>query len=283
MILPPGVISLIRLALEEDLGRGDLSAFSVPVTARARARIVAKSDLVISGTKLISRILEEARVDVDWLEVDRKDGCRVSTGAEIANLRGDARSLLGVERTILNFLQRTCGVATQAAAFRERIGERKVRIVDTRKTLPGWRFLDKMAVRDGGLWNHRFGLDSGVLVKENHIRAAGGITKAVTQLRNSIPHGTEIEVEVQTVVEAEEAIEAGVSLIMLDNFAISALPAAIAHLRSRSSSLVLEVSGNVSMANLSDYIDLDVDIISIGALTHSARAVDLSMLFDFQA
>ncbi len=280
MLLPPGVRSLICLALEEDLGRGDLSALAVPADASARAKIVAKSDLIVSGTDLISTILEEARVPVDWLEIDWKDGAQVKAGTEIANIKANARAILGVERTILNFLQRTFGVATQAAEFKKRIGDRKLRVVDTRKTAPGWRYLDKMAVRHGGLWNHRFGLDSGILLKENHIRAAGGIAKAIENVRSQVSHGVEIEVEVQSLPEAEQVIQAGVNIILLDNFSKPDLEAAIPVLRKQKPDVVLELSGNVTLEKLDELIDLDVDIISVGALTHSVSAADISMLFE---
>lgn len=271
------------MALDEDLGRGDLTAAAVPADKLATARVIARAPTVVSGLGLIGPIFAEAGGEIEKLAIFARAGERVAANTEIFRLRANARLLLGVERTLLNFLQRTSGVATLAAEFAKRVAETglNLRVVDTRKTIPGWRFLDKQAVKDGGLGNHRFGLDSGVLLKENHIRAAGGITAAVANLAGQVPHGIEIECEVTTLEEAREAIRAGVRLLLLDNFAPTELPTIVNELKAMRPDVVLEASGNVNLATVADYARTGVDIVSVGALTHSAPAANLSMLFEF--
>ena len=282
-LVTPQIRELIRLALEEDLGRGDLTAAAVPEAAIATATVIARAPTVASGLGLVEAIFAESGGTLEKLSLLARDGEELASGQELFRLRGSARLLLGVERTLLNFLQRTCGIATFAAAFAEKTAGLGVRIVDTRKTLPGWRALDKQSVRDGGLQNHRFGLDGGVLLKENHLRAAGGITAAVANLKGKVPHGIEIECEVTTLEEAREAIAAGVRLLLLDNIAASELAGVVRELREIRTGLVLEASGNVNLATVAEYARTGVDIISVGALTHSAPAANLSMLFDFSS
>ena len=281
MHFPEGVRQLIRLALDEDWGRGDVTSYAVPLETTAQCRIMAKNDCVVSGIGLVKLIVQISGIDAEWVELHSRDGARVRPGQDLALMRGNARDLLGIERTIMNFLQRTCGIATLAAKYRERIGDSKVRVVDTRKTVPGWRFLDKKAVRDGGLWNHRFGLDSGVLIKENHIRAAGGIQAAIERIQTEVPHGVRVEVEVTSESEAFQVLECGVNYLLLDNFPAERLQELVPRLRENRNELTLEASGNVNLTNLDAYLNAGVDLISVGALTHSPHAADLSMQFRY--
>jgi len=275
--------TLIQLALTEDIGRGDLTAQAVPENTEAVANIVAKSACVLSGLKLIPLILEEAQVDAKYYS-EYADGLEVKQNTIICTFSGNARKLLSVERVILNFLQRFCGIATQAALYKKTLGKEfsHVKILDTRKTTPGFRVLEKQAVKDGGLYNHRGSLDTGILIKENHIRAAGGITKTVEALAGKVPQGFLLEVEVTNLAEAQEAIHAGAEALLLDNFSSDELKNVVAKIRENSSNLFLEASGGITLDNLCAYASTGVDAISIGALTHSVKAADLSMLFTFE-
>lgn len=280
MIILPHVKTLISLALDEDLGRGDWTALAIAPTEKSNARIIARSACVASGLWLVPLILEQAQADVRWSSL-RKDGDYIPANEIVGELEGNARDLLSLERTILNFLQRCSGIATQARHFKELLGAReKPVLLDTRKTIPGWRYLDKRAVVDGGLRNHRFALDSGILIKENHIRSAGSITNAVKSLRAQIPHSLRIQVEVTSLDEAYEAIEAGAELLLLDNFTVTELHKVVPQIRSRAAQVQLEVSGGVDESNLLAYAAAGVDFISMGCLTHSVKAANLSMLFE---
>lgn len=272
--------TLIRLALEEDIGKGDLTAAAVPEGAEARARLVAKESVVVSGLGVVPEILRVAKSGAR-LEFRAKDGERLEKGAELLRLSGNARELLALERVILNFLQRLCGIATASARYAEAAEGTGLMILDTRKTTPGFRALEKKAVRDGGLHNHRFSLDTGILVKENHIRAAGGIEKAVKALRKA--HGSlhAIEVEVTNRSEAFTALELGVKRLLLDNFSPSALAPLVRELKGMQKDVFLEASGGITFENLREYAAAGADAVSIGALTHSVRAADLSLLFEF--
>lgn len=280
MLIPPNVKSLIRLSLEEDLGRGDLTALAVPASTEASAQIVAREGIVLAGSWLLTEIAEEAgaALEIEW---QAREGDRLVPGQNLVQIRGNARDLLGLERTWLNFLQRTCGVATQAARYHDALGPMasRVRVTDTRKTIPGWRYLDKYSVKTGGLHNHRFGLDGGILVKENHIRAAGGIAKAIATLKMEVPHGLKIQVEVTNRAEAMEALNSGAEALLLDNFNATALANLIPELRKTDVKVLLEASGGVTLENIRAFADTGVDLISVGALTHSAPAANLSLLF----
>jgi nicotinate-nucleotide pyrophosphorylase (carboxylating) len=279
-MLPAGVKTLIALALEEDLGRGDITGEGVPESAKAEARLVAKEDCIASCLFLAEAVLAAANIDSETT-VHVRDGDVIKKGTTIITLKGSARGLLAAERTLLNFLQRSFGIATLASAIRRKVSDFPVKITDTRKTLPGFRYLDKRSVRDGGLFNHRFGLDGGVLVKENHIRAAGGIRPIVKTLKAQIPHGIKIEVEVTNRAEAFEAIEAGAEALLLDNFSPKDLAVLVKELKQKVPSILLEASGGISPDNVQEYAATGVDLISMGALTHSVRAADLSLLFEF--
>ena len=282
MIIPAQVKHLIAMALEEDLGRGDPTSFAVPKGLEANAKIIAREPLVVSCIWLIDAIVELSgcKLQVEDLATN---GQKLCTEEVIANISGNARQLLGLERSILNFLQRTCGVATYASQYRSILAEAKnknLKIVDTRKTIPGWRYLDKQAVRDGGLQNHRYGLDRGILIKEKHIRAAGGIKKAIDWLHQEIPHSLLLEVEVTSLIEAREAIAFGAEALLLDNFNAKDLLVVAKTLKVEAPHVLLEASGGVNLKNVHEYLDTGIDLISVGALTHSASAANLSLLFE---
>ncbi|NUM87907.1 MAG: carboxylating nicotinate-nucleotide diphosphorylase [Bdellovibrionales bacterium] len=280
MVIPPHVAELVRLALEEDLGRGDLTAQAVPAQARARARLIAKGECVAANLFVAELVVREAGAEAQ-VQFAAQDGQLLARGAPVLTITGNARDILSIERTMLNFLQRSFGVATLSRRFAAAVEGHPVRLTDTRKTLPGFRFLDKSAVRAGGLYNHRFGLDGGILVKENHIRAAGGIRAAVETLRMGVPHGLKIQVEVTSRSEAFEAIEAGAEALLLDNFSPRDIP--VKEIRAHAPQVLLEASGGVGLGNVAEFAAAGVDLISIGALTHSVPAADLSLLFELEA
>lgn len=274
---------LIRLALEEDIGTGDLTALAVPPEVKARARLVAKESCVLSGLELVAVVLEVFGGDGKVkLAPGAQDGAELEKGGLVLTLEGKARDLLTTERTLLNILQRLCGVATQARQYKQALGNSPVKILDTRKTTPGLRFWEKKAVRDGGLYNHRQRLDDGVLIKENHIRASGSIKLALANLHGKVDGKIPVEVEVTNWAEAEEALECGVKRLLLDNFSPGPLAEIVKTLRAKSPGIYLEASGGITLANLREYGQTGIDAMSIGALTHSVRAVDLSLLFEFE-
>lgn len=266
----------VRLALAEDVGPGDLTTnLTVDPAVQAQAEIVAKQDLVLAG-------LDPARLTFSLVDpaVEFKaaaaDGDRVQAGTVMVRLSGPAQGLLTAERVALNFLMRLSGVATLTAGFVAAVKGSRAKIIDTRKTTPGLRFLEKAAVRAGGGVNHRFGLYDGILIKDNHIAAAGSITAAVTRARQAAPHTLKIEVEVEDLAGLEEAIAAGADIVLLDNMSPAQLAQAVTLGRGR---VLLEASGGVNLSNVAQIAATGVDFISIGALTHSAPAVDLSLRF----
>jgi nicotinate-nucleotide pyrophosphorylase (carboxylating) len=277
------VRQLIRLALEEDIGKGDLTALAVPPDVRAKAKLIAKEPCVVSGLSLVTEVLEVFGADAKVRIPDgMQDGHAAAKGELLLSFEGRARDLLTTERTLLNLLQRLSGVATQARLYRETLGDSPVKILDTRKTTPGLRYWEKKAVRDGGLHNHRQRLDDGILIKENHIRASGSIELALANLHGKVASDIPLEVEVTTLKEAEEAIRCGVRRLLLDNFAPGPLAELVKRLRNSSPGIYLEASGGITLTNLREYGQTGIDAMSIGALTHSVRAVDLSLLFEFE-
>jgi nicotinate-nucleotide pyrophosphorylase (carboxylating) len=271
---PPRTDHLIDLALEEDAGLGDLTSRAIfPAGHRSRAVVEAGQELVVCGLGVAARVFE--RVDPS-LRVRRmaSDGDRVRPGRAVLRIAGPTMSILTAERTALNFLQRLSGIATLSARFAERGRELGVRIVDTRKTTPGWRALEKAAVRCGGCANHRFSLGEHVLIKDNHIAAAGSIARAVERARAAAPHTAKIEVEAKTLSEVRAALRAGAEVILLDNMTPAGVRAAVAAI---GGAAIVEVSGGVRYETLADYAVPGVDVISVGALTHSAPAADLSL------
>ena len=273
-MLTPRTRHLIDLALEEDAGLGDITSRAIfPAAHRSRAVIDAKQDLVLCGLEVAAAVF--ARVDPALkTKLLARDGDRVKPGAAVLRVDGPTAALLTAERTALNFLQRLSGIATQARRFSDAVQGTGVRIVDTRKTTPGWRALEKYAVRCGGCFNHRSSLGEHVLIKDNHIAAAGSLTKAVRLCRAAAPHTAKIEVEAGALAEVREACRAGAEVILLDNMTPAQVRAAVKVIAGRAA---VEVSGGVRFATLRDYALPGVDVISIGALTHSAVAADLSL------
>ncbi|MBW2571707.1 MAG: carboxylating nicotinate-nucleotide diphosphorylase [Deltaproteobacteria bacterium] len=265
---------LIEIALKEDIGPGDITTDNlIDPNLEGRGIIIAKEPLVVAGLEIVTRVFQHLDPNV-ILRSEYADGDTVEPGDTIADVEGRLRALLSGERTALNFLQRLSGVATFVRSHVNELAGKNSRLVDTRKTTPGWRVLEKYAVRVGGAHNHRMGLYDGVLIKDNHIAACGGIKKAVDRIRTELSHLSKIEVEVANMKQVEEALEAGADVIMLDNMNVQQIKDAIAHIDGKA---VVEVSGNVKKNVLKSLADTGADIISAGALTHSARCVDISM------
>jgi nicotinate-nucleotide pyrophosphorylase (carboxylating) len=272
-----GLDRIIENALAEDIHTGDITTLAVMREKReARALMIAKEPMVLAGIEAAARVFH--LLDPLILFTPRfSDGNALDTGDIIAEITGDAAALLQGERVALNILQRMCGVATLTARYVAQVKGTKARVVDTRKTTPGLRILDKYAVRVGGGINHRTGLYDGVLIKENHITAAGGIGVAVSRARAWIPHTMKIEVETETLAEVAQALAAGADIIMLDNMDTVTMAEAVAMIAGRA---LVEASGGVNLDTIRGIAATGVDIISVGALTHSARAMDISMLLE---
>lgn len=268
------VTDLVARALAEDVGTGDITtAATVPPGTMAQGRIVAKAAGTVAGLPVAAEVFRQVDPEVSW-EPLVADGTALQPGTEIARLSGSAASLLAGERVALNLLQHLSGIATATRAFVEACSGTKARVADTRKTLPGLRALQKYAVRMGGGQNHRYGLYDAVLIKDNHIAVAGGVAAAVQAARRSASHMVRVEVEVDTLEQLREALEAGADLILLDNMDREQLRRAVAITAGRA---VLEASGGINLQNVRAVAETGVDLISVGALTHSARALDLSL------
>jgi len=264
-------------ALHEDIGNGDITTSSlIPAKQISRAVIIAKSACIVAGLPFAERTFHLLDRDIKFRTL-KKDGARVKTGDIIARITGRTASLLTAERTALNVLQRLSGIATLTDEFVGRVKGLGVKITDTRKTAPGLRYFDKYAVRTGGGHNHRYGLFDGVLIKDNHIAAAGGVGKAVKTARSEAHHVMKIEVEVKSTVQAKEALAAGADIIMLDNMKISEMKRAVGIIRKTRPGTLIEASGNVSLENVRSIGETGVDLISVGVLTHSAPAADISL------
>lgn len=271
---------IIRNALEEDIGTGDITTGAlIPEGRISNAVLIAKEDCVLAGLPFAERTFELVDNDLKFRAI-KKDGARVRAGAEIARVKGSTRSLLTAERTALNIIQRLSGIATLTAEYVSSVRGLGPAITDTRKTAPGLRFFDKYAVRTGGGTNHRFGLFDGILIKDNHIAAAGGIGKAVKRARAGGHHLLKIEVEVKDLKEAGQAVSAGADIIMLDNMHPDTIRKAVKIIRDKAPSVTIEASGNVSLRNVRDIAETGIDMISVGALTHSAPAADISLKFE---
>ncbi|MDT8902406.1 carboxylating nicotinate-nucleotide diphosphorylase [Anaeroselena agilis] len=265
---------LLRRALTEDIGHGDITSEAIfPPGHRSRGSLIAKQDMVLAGSEVFARVfalLDENIV----ITFHNADGDRIETGRKFAAIEGPTRSLLTGERVALNFLQRLTGIATETARCVAACGGHPAVVVDTRKTTPGLRMLEKYAVTVGGGKNHRFGLDSLVLIKDNHIKAAGGIVAAVENARRSVSPFVKIEVEAENLIQVQEALAAGVDAVMLDNMALPAIEEAVRTIGRR---VLVEVSGNVTREKIAALAASGVDIISSGALTHSVTAADISL------
>jgi nicotinate-nucleotide pyrophosphorylase (carboxylating) len=276
-LLPADWRRIMELALAEDLGTGDITVRAcIPIESQATARLIAKQELILAGIDVAKAVFKELDPDCRVIS-ERSDGKRIADREEILVVSGSAAKLLMAERTALNFLQRLSGVATLTDQYAHETAHTKARIVDTRKTTPGMRSLEKYAVRCGGGHNHRVGLFDGILIKENHIRAAGGIGQAIVACKQEAHHLMRVEVEVTNLNELEEALAAQADVIMLDNFTRADILSAVSISAGRA---LLEVSGGVNLATVRALAETGVDLISVGRLTHSAPAADISMLFD---
>ena len=265
---------LIKIALEEDIGPGDITTENlVDKDLKGIGEAVAKESLVIAGLDIARQVFEQLDPDISF-RPNFKDGDFIEKGKIVLEVEGKLRVLLMGERTALNFLQHLSGIATHVRLYMDSIANKNVRLVDTRKTTPGWRVLEKYAVRVGGAHNHRMGLYDGVLIKDNHIAVCGGIKKAIKSIKDKLSHLVKIEVEVSDLDGVKQALEVGVDVIMLDNMDIDQIKKAIEFINGKS---VVEISGGVTIDNLNQLADTGVDIISAGTLTHSARNVDISM------
>ena len=272
---PPDAVSIasdVERAFAEDLGRGDATASLLPTAAQATAQLTCREDAVIAGIPWFDACMHKLDPDarIDW---HVSDGDRIAPGMMVCDIRGNARAVVSAERSALNFLQMLSGTATTTAAYVAAVAGTNVRVLDTRKTVPGLRLAQKYAVRCGGGHNHRIGLYDAILVKENHIIAAGSIAAAVLAARQLHPTLL-LEVEVENLDELQQALDAGVDRIMLDNFTLPLMREAVAHTAGR---IPLEISGNVDLQTIGDYARTGVDYISVGALTKNVRAIDLSL------
>jgi nicotinate-nucleotide pyrophosphorylase (carboxylating) len=270
----PDVVELIARALREDVGRGDATtAATVPASARGTAKLIAREACVVAGLPLLDEVfgaLGGVRVQVGRA----KDGAAVARGDVLARLEGSLTSILVGERLALNLLQRLSGVATLTRRFVDAVAGTGAAILDTRKTTPGLRLLEKYAVRMGGGRNHRFGLDDGILIKDNHLAACGSVRDAVSRARANAPHGLRIEVECDRLAQVREALAAGADAILLDNMSPGEVRAAVGLI---AGGALVEVSGGVDLDSVRAYAEAGPDVISIGRLTHSAPAVDIAL------
>ncbi len=265
---------IIDSALEEDLGPGDITTEAlVDLSVKGEARLIAKEEIILAGIEVFSRVF--SRLDPEIVvETKYRDGEAVSNGEDIGIVKGSMRGILSGERTALNFLQRLSGIATLTRKYVERTDSSKVRVIDTRKTTPGLRILEKYAVRRGGGFNHRFGLFDGILIKDNHIAVAGSIAKALARIKGRVPHTLRIEVEVEDIKGVEEAIGSGADAILLDNMSLKETREAVSIAGGR---VLVEASGGITLESIEEVSKTGIDLISVGAITHSARSVDISL------
>ncbi|MBI1941585.1 MAG: carboxylating nicotinate-nucleotide diphosphorylase [Acidobacteria bacterium] len=268
---------LVGRALKEDLGAGDLTTrLTIPEGTRARGVLVSKQDLVVAGLPVAAEVFRVLDPLTGW-EHALEDGAEVPAGVRLAAATGTAATLLAGERVALNFIQHLSGIATQTRRLKAKLAGLKTQLLDTRKTIPGLRMLEKYAVRVGGGANHRRRLDDGILIKNNHLRLAGGISQAVERARKNRPQGMEIEVEVRSFAQLDAAINAGAERVLLDNMTSAQVRECVLGASGR---VRLEVSGGVNAANIREYAETGVDYISVGALTHSAPAADVHFLIE---
>lgn len=264
---------LIDIALRDDVGEGDITTENiVPSEIRRKAKMVAKADGIVAGLPIAEMVFRKLDPNLIWKE-KIEEGAHVKSGDVLVEFEGTYRALLTGERTALNFLQRLSGIATMAAKYADTIKDFQTVILDTRKTLPGFNKLDKYAVKKGGASNHRHGLHDMAMIKDNHIEVAGGITAAVKALRSKLDHSIKIEVETTTLEQVQEAIDAKVDIIMLDNMDLETMRKGVELIAGRAK---IEASGNMTLERLRDVAATGVDYISIGALTHSVSALDIS-------
>lgn len=269
----PGLDELIKRALAEDIGHGDITTDNIIDDAQTgKGLFYAKTDGIVAGLPVCREVFQQLDAGIEFT-VMKPEGSRIMRGDYIAEVRGKTRVLLTGERTALNFLQRLSGIATRSHTMSSLIQDYPAVLVDTRKTTPGLRVLEKYAVSVGGARNHRFGLYDGVMIKDNHIAAAGGITPAVTAVRARVPHTVKIEVEVESLDQLQEALAIGADIIMLDNMEIETMREAVSIVNGRA---LLEASGGITEDRLTAVAATGVDLISVGALTHSITSLDIS-------
>lgn len=273
--LPPAVHRLIDLALEEDLGRGDVTSEAlIPKGQQATGEVTVKATGVLAGLEVAAAVFHAVDSELSW-EALAKDGDAVSPGQVVARVAGPARSILAAERTALNFLQRLSGIASCTARYVEALRGTTARLVDTRKTTPGWRWLEKMAVRCGGGYNHRLDMAGGVLIKDNHLELSGNdIHGAIRAARAHAPHTLRVEVEVTDLPQVDAAVAAGAEIILLDNMSLAHMRRAAEAVAGRA---LLEASGGITLETVRAVAETGVDLISSGAITHSAKALDISL------
>jgi len=268
------VRQLLELALSEDIGVGDVTSdVIIPKDRVATGIIISKDTGLVAGLEVVELLLGMVDFQLTLTPI-LSDGDKIEPGTKIGKIYGPARAMLKVERLVLNFLQRLSGIATLTSKYVQTAADYPVKIIDTRKTTPGWRILEKYAVRVGGGYNHRFGLYDAVLIKDNHITLAGSITKAIEMARSQIPHTMKIEVETKSIQQVSEALDAKPDIIMLDNMTIDEMKEAVKLIDGRAP---VEASGNVRLETVKKIAETGVNLISIGALTHSAPALDISI------
>ncbi len=268
------VDQIIENALREDIGEGDITTNLLFLEdSRCRAVIVAKEEGIVAGLPIAEAVFRKLDKDILWRE-KKRDGDRIEPSEILAEISGSQRAILMGERVALNFIQRLSGIATLTSRFVKAVEGLSVKILDTRKTVPGLRILDKYAVSIGGGTNHRFGLYDGVLIKDNHIKSAGGIGRAVRLIRERVSVGIRIEVEASTLDEVKEALEAGADIIMLDNMTVENIKKAVELIDGRA---LIEASGGVTLENIRNIAETGVDFISVGSLTHSPQALDIAL------
>lgn len=271
------ITKLLDLGIEEDINTGDITTESIiPATMNAVATMTAKQEGVISGLEIVKMVYERFQQDIVFTPYF-KDGDSVSKGDVILKIEASYPTLLRGERLSLNLFQRMCGIATETAKYVRELADTHTELLDTRKTAPGLRVLDKMAVKHGGGTNHRMGLYDMAMIKDNHIKMAGGITKAVEQVRSNIAPEIKIEVETTNLDEVREAIAAGADIIMLDNMDNATMTEAVAIIKGANPPIKTEASGNMNIPRLKEVAATGVDYISVGALTHTVKAMDISM------
>lgn len=271
----PVVATLLQAALAEDIGRGDLTTrLTVPPALRATATMVAKQDGVLAGAPLVDRVFAALGARGATITHHASDGSAFASGAPLVSVDAAAADLLAGERVALNFVQQLSGVATLTRRYVDAVRGTTARVIDTRKTTPGMRVLEKYAVRMGGGHNHRLGLDDGILIKDNHLTAAGGVAAAISAARRGAPHTAKIQIECGTLAQVDEALAAGADAVLLDNMSVDQIAAAVGHIAGRA---VVEASGGITLDTVRAIAETGVDLISVGALTHSAPAIDLSM------
>ena len=275
-MLPTDIKEIVRQALAEDIGTGDLTAGLIAATTKANAHVITRDNAILCGTAWFDEVFRQldSTITIEW---HANDSDSIQSGQTICQVRGPARSVLSGERMALNFLQLLSGTATQTRRYVDAVNSTQAKILDTRKTLPALRNAQKYAVTCGGGYNHRMGLYDGILIKENHILAAGSITQAVQQAKATAPAGAMIEVEVEDLAEIKEALAVGSERLLLDNFDLETLRIAVAETRGRAK---VEASGGITLENIRAVAETGVDYISIGALTKDVIAVDYSMRFD---